>query len=180
MVTLEEFQKLMHLSEDEEINKLLAKVIYEELDDRNFFTLPASINHHGNKDGELFNHSLCVMNELVNLTEKLDLQWELERSPYVVGMLHDLCKTELYVPDGNGGFKYNNESFMTGHGDLSVLLSSNIGVLLTEEEIACIRWHMGAFDDSKNWNKYNLAIQKYPNVLYTHTADMIASQIKNV
>ena len=69
---------------------------------------------------------------------------------------------------------------MTGHGDLSVLLSANIGVILTEEEIACIRWHMGAFDDSKNWNKYNLAIQKYPNVLYTHTADMIASQIKNV
>lgn len=45
MVTLEKFQKLMHLSEDEEINKLLIGVMYEELDDRNFFTLPASINH---------------------------------------------------------------------------------------------------------------------------------------
>ena len=45
-------------------------------------------------------------------------------------------------------------------------MSANIGFILTEEEIACIRWHMGAFDDSKNWNKYNLAIQKYPNVLF--------------
>ena len=51
---------------------------------------------------------------------------------------------------------------------------------LTDEEIACIRWHMGAFDDQKNWDYYGRAIEKYPNVLYTHTADMIASRIKGI
>ena len=38
----------------------------------------------------------------------------------------------------------------------------------------------GAFDDKKNWNRYGEAVTKYPNVLYTHTADMIASRIKGV
>ena len=52
---------------------------------------------------------------------------------------------------------------------------------LTDEEIACIRWHMGAFEkDPKMWDYYSRAIEIYPNVLYTHTADMIASRIVGV
>ena len=44
----------------------------------------------------------------------------------------------------------------------------------------CIRWHMGAYDDEKNWNILGRAIEEYPNVLYTHTADMIASRVKGI
>lgn len=51
---------------------------------------------------------------------------------------------------------------------------------LTEEEILCIRWHMGAYDKEENWNHFNAAIRKYNNVLWTHVADMIASQIEGV
>jgi len=48
---------------------------------------------------------------------------------------------------------------------------------LTPEEVMCIRWHMGAFDEKHNWKYYTAAVKKYPNVLWTHTADMIASQM---
>jgi hypothetical protein len=51
---------------------------------------------------------------------------------------------------------------------------------LTPEEVMCIRWHMGAFDEKENWQYYSRAVNKYPNVLWTHTADMIASQIMGV
>ena len=51
---------------------------------------------------------------------------------------------------------------------------------LTEEELLCIRWHMGAYDDRENWNSLNAAIRQYPNVLYTHTADAIASLIEGL
>lgn len=44
----------------------------------------------------------------------------------------------------------------------------------------CIRWHMGAFDERENWKYYSAAVKKYPNVLYTHVADMTASQIIGV
>ena len=51
---------------------------------------------------------------------------------------------------------------------------------LTQEEIACIRYHMGAFTDKVEWNYYTNAIKTYPNVLWTHTADMVASQIYDI
>lgn len=36
---------------------------------------------------------------------------------------------------------------------------------------------MGAFTDKEEWNNYTRAIHKYPNVLWTHHADMIAAHI---
>lgn len=51
---------------------------------------------------------------------------------------------------------------------------------LTVEEKLCIRYHMGAFADSKEWKYYTEAVKRCPNVLYTHTADMIATKIKGV
>ena len=44
----------------------------------------------------------------------------------------------------------------------------------------CIRYHMGAFTDKKEWSFYTRAVQQYKNVLYTHTADMLASQVDGV
>ena len=37
-----------------------------------------------------------------------------------------------------------------------------------------------AYDEKENWNILGRAIEQYPNVLYTHTADMIASRIKGI
>lgn len=48
------------------------------------------------------------------------------------------------------------------------------------EEILCIRYHMGAFVDQKEWNDYTRAIHECPNVLWTHTADMIAAHILEI
>lgn len=53
-------------------------------------------------------------------------------------------------------------------------------VLKANEEIACIRWHMGAFDDRNNWEYYTRAVAKFPNVMYTHAADMAAAYIVGV
>ncbi len=150
-----------------------------------FFTAPASSKYHGAYEGGLFDHSLETTKALVELTEKLGLSWERPESPYIVGMYHDLCKCDLYVPnkfDEIGPYQkyvYNNDLIIPGHGEKSIIMLQRY-TYLTDEEIACIRWHMGAFDDSKNWECYGRAIEKYPNVLYTHTADMIASRIKGI
>ena len=40
------------------------------LDSIGYFTMPASINHHGNYEGGLFDHSYAVAKELINLTIK--------------------------------------------------------------------------------------------------------------
>lgn len=146
-----------------------------------FFTAPASTRFHGAYEGGLFDHSLEVAKQLVNLTEKLGLVWESDLSPRIVGMYHDLCKCDNYVFDiETDKYIYNPDIIIPGHGDKSVIMLQHI-LDLTVEEITCIRWHMGAYEtDPKMWEYYGRAIERYPNVLYTHTADMIASKIVGV
>ena len=143
-----------------------------------FFKNPASIMNHGNYEGGLFEHSLQTAKALVNLTQRLNLPWDRKESPYIVGMFHDLCKCDDYKFDvETNTWKYNEDKTLPGHGDKSVIMLQQY-MELTEEEIACIRWHMGAYErDTKMWEYYGKAIEKSPNVLYTHTADMIASRI---
>lgn len=148
------------------------------LDKSGFFTAPASTKYHGAYPGGLFDHSYEMTKNLVEMTERLGLTWEREASPYIVGMFHDLCKCDNYKWDEEKGvFIYNPEMIIPGHGDKSIAMLSRY-LHLTMEEIVCIRWHMGAFEtDTKMWGYYGQAIEEYPNVLYTHTADMFASRI---
>ena len=152
-----------------------------DLDDLGFFTAPASTKYHGAYSGGLFDHSLAVAEALVELTNKLGLRWERSASPYIVGLYHDLCKCDAYYSGiETGTYKYNTNQILDGHGSKSIIIAQKY-ISLTDEEIACIRWHMGAYEtDTKLWSYYNRAIKEYPNVLYTHTADMIASKILGV
>ena len=144
-----------------------------------FFQAPASTKYHGNYEGGLFNHSVAVTNALLKLTRDLDLTWSRKESPYIVGMYHDLCKCDQYQRKQEGGWEYNPNMTLNGHGEKSVILTQRL-ITLTEEEMLCIRWHMGAYDKEENWGYYNRAVNQYPNVLYTHTADMIAAHIEGV
>lgn len=148
-----------------------------------FLHAPASKKYHGAYEGGLFDHSLAVAQDLLRLTEKLNLTWQRPESPYIVGMYHDFCKTDDYTIDPTDwGYINNPKSIINGHGDKSIiLLYQETDLKLTPEEIACIRWHMGAYEhDPELWGYYNRAVKRYPNVLYTHVADMAVSHIKNV
>lgn len=151
-----------------------------KLKEMGFFVAPASIKHHGQYEGALFDHSFVVANTLVSMTKRLELKWEHERSPYIVGMFHDLCKLDNYVKTNDEAWEYNNATLLPGHGEKSVIMALRLLGNLTDEELYCIRWHMGAFDDKENWNSYGRACTKFPNVLYTHTADMVAARIVGV
>ena len=146
-----------------------------------FFTAPASTKYHGAYEGGLFDHSFATAKALVELTEKLGLSWQTVNSARIVGMYHDLCKCDNYDRDPETNmFRYNPNIIIPGHGDKSIIIAQKY-IELTDEEIACIRWHMGAYEtNTKLWNYYGKAIEKYPNVLFTHTADMIASRIVGV
>ena len=176
------------------MQKYLPTELIEWLKDNGFFTAPASKGHHGNYEGGLFDHCYAVAEQLKLLTKANRLHWEHPRSPFVVGMFHDLCKIDQYIKvvdepgvEMFGGqvkgktvkYDYNRDFLIDGHGDKSVIYLAQ-HMKLTPEEVICIRWHMGAFDEKENWKFYSAAVRKYPNVLWTHTADMIASQIMGV
>lgn len=166
-----------------------AIVVKDFLNTYRFWDAPASTKYHGNYPGGLAEHSLAVAKNLLMLTEKLDLKWDNPGSPFVVGLLHDVCKMDQYKLDDTymidlvtKGYRYSyrNDSVFSHHGEKSICMLASC-VTLTPEEIACIRWHMGAYEtDTNEWKYYGNAIAKYPNVLWTHTADMMASHIDGV
>lgn len=156
-----------------------------------FFTAPASTKYHGNHEGGLLEHSYMVTKFLLTLTQDNHLTWKNSRSLFIVGMFHDLCKIDQYrhpasrlIVDGvsvmdSFKWEYNPDTLLKGHGDKSVMLLSQF-YTLTDEEIMCIRYHMGAFTDKSEWNDYTRAVRNYPNVLWTHQADMLASHVAGV
>lgn len=145
-----------------------------------FLTAPASKGHHSNYEGGLFDHSVEVALQLQTLTKKLGLVWEAEDSAFRVGILHDLCKIDTYKKSEKHPYwEWDNSPIIKGHGDKSVIYALNWGCPLTEEEIACITYHMGAYETDR-WDAFSNAIKRFPNVLYTHTADMIADKIMGV
>lgn len=151
------------------------------LEEVGYFECPAAMKHHSNYKGGLFAHSIQVAEELQNLTDKLGLRWECDKSPYVVGLLHDICKIDDYKYDFEllpfPEIRFDPEH--SGHGMKSVMLLAG-HIYLTDEEKYCITYHMGAFTEQSEWKYFNKAIEKYPNVLYTHTADMIASRVLGI
>lgn len=150
--------------------------LVQQLIDDGFFTAPASASHHGNYEGGLFDHSFAVASQLVRYTHGLKLYWERSASPCIVGMLHDYCKTKLYIRHNDGTYTHTGNKILPGHGDASVILIQQF-LDLTPEELYCIRWHMGPFEGQEYWKGYSAACCAYENVLYTHTADMWASQV---
>ena len=158
----------------------LSQEFIDYLKESGFFIKPAAIKHHGNYQGGLFDHSLMVAQSLMNMTNAMDIKWQNPRSPFVVGMFHDLCKVDDYTKSNllSSGWDYNQNKVLPGHGDKSIIMLSQF-LKLTEEELLCIRFHMGAYQ-TDDWNSYDKAIRKYETVLWTHTADMYASKVLNV
>ena len=162
---------------------------FEWLKENGYFTAPASTKYHGNYAGGLFDHSFAVAKQLKWLTECNELKWMSERSPIVIGLFHDICKIDQYKPKTakmyngddvsvSGEWESRDDMLLKGHGDKSVMILAG-HMQLTEEEVLCIRYHMGAFTDKSEWPDYTRAVRKCPNVLWTHQADMIAAHLLN-
>lgn len=169
----------------------LSEIVKEDflkwLAENGFFTAPASTKYHGNYEGGLFDHSFMVMNLLVELSAANGLKWKRPASPFLVGMFHDLCKIDQYRIDNSTPYtvgeptqyEYNPNTMYKGHGDKSIILLSQF-TTLTDEETACIRYHMGAFTEKEEWRDYIHAVHAFPNVLWTHQADMLASHVVGI
>lgn len=176
------------------MKEIITKDFYNWLIKNKFFTQPASTKYHGAYEGGLFDHSYEVTQVLLDMTDRLNLEWKRPESPYIIGMFHDLCKIDNYLTIidepgetmmGTGEvkgkevhFEYNPNTILKGHADKSIMLLSQF-ITLTEEEMLCIRFHMGAYEGQDQWDNYDKAIRKYETVLFTHTADMYASKVKN-
>lgn len=158
-------------------------------DRSDFFTAPASTRFHSCYDGGLAQHSVNVYHCLKDYLsrERVKELYKLnasEETIAIVALLHDICKTDVYVRDfrnvknDQGVWEkvpcYRFEDKLPyGHGEKSVYMISGF-MRLTRDEAMAIRWHMG-FSGNEDSNTVGSALEKYPLAFAMATADMEAT-----
>lgn len=177
-----------------------AEELLAYLEKADFFTAPASGRYHLSVPGGLCQHSINVYEQLRDQYEHFlkknpeftELTPEQEETIAICGLLHDLCKINFYVPvkksrktgrnlpngkpEWEDYWGYDIEDKLPyGHGEKSVYIVSGF-MRLTREEAFAIRFHMGAWQEGEARNAGS-AFEMYPLALYTHIADMLATNI---
>lgn len=151
----EEFLNLLRTVKREGIENLI-----EFLEKSDFFTAPASTRFHGNFEGGLAEHSLKVYEILKHKVENniKGIKTE-EESIIIIGLLHDICKTNFYKIDYRNAknalgvwekvpYYTIEDTIPYGHGEKSVMMITEY-IKLTPEEKYAIRWHMGYTEPKK-------------------------------
>lgn len=179
---LNEFSKLMETA-------CLTIPFVDWLVQTGFFSAPASLEGAGAYAGGLYDHGKATIIQL----NKWNMTWQRPASPYLIGMFHDLCKMDetKEVIDDEGVTFFGEDVArdveshfeavtppLPGHGEKSIMLLSRF-MTLTEEEIYCIRYHMGlAVPDEQE--AFTAACKRFPNVLFTHTAQFYATNVQEL
>lgn len=152
-----------------------------------FFTAPASTKYHGAHPGGLLVHSINVCEELLTMLDAHDVKGVERQSAILVALLHDVCKCNYYqeAPRRQRNPKTGKwedvrgyitaDTLPLGHGEKSAIMLMRTGLFLSEEELAAIRWHMGAYHDQDRLNTMGQAFDRWPLALFLHLADMVAA-----
>lgn len=183
------FEKLLQSTGREGVHEVI-----EFLRKTDFYTAPASSKFHSNYKNGLLDHSLVVYvladkyKDLV-LSEKPELSDKISDDRIIItSLLHDVCKSCMYIPakrwkkdSSNNWIEYQgyeiNDTFPIGHGEKSVIMLQNIGLVMNPDEMLAIRYHMGFFDESGSnlKNAQFSAIKMTPLVPILQMADYTAS-----
>jgi len=148
---------IRHSSKD--ISKLITF-----LDDKDFFSLPASIGYHGKEEGDLCKHSLNVYNTYKFLLNKYAYDiLSKDKTTYDnclrAALLHDLCKVFYYNKEDNK-FKYIKYNKNIGHGKLSVHILKKLDINITHFEEQLIDFHMGYYNTHEFSSKGEYSISE--------------------
>lgn len=174
-------KKLMCYDMDRFIGMIPGDGIRDRLENMGYFDAPASGSHHLAERGGLAVHSVNVTRWLLKLTKAMDIQWPRPKSPYIVGMLHDLVKAKTYEFQRCGAEEkiVRVPQPYTGHGAASAIIAgAELGVQLCPAEASAIVHHMGAFHlEGYDLKDFDGALSLFPReIIATHTADMLAAR----
>ena len=177
----------------EEFLNILKKVKREGIEDiinflekSDFFKAPASTRFHGCYEGGLTEHSIKVYEILKHKVEhNIEPINISEESIIIIGLLHDICKTNFYKVDYRNAknalgvwekvpYYTIEDTIPYGHGEKSVMMITEY-MKLTPEEKYAIRWHMGYTEPKELYNTIGASYTKYPIALLTHEADLEAT-----
>ena len=136
-----------------------AENLWQQMVALGFFEKPASIKHHSNHPGGLCEHSVCVAEAAMELCRTNHVFKKCHRNEVLENVI---CSAQL-----------------VGHGEGSVIMAQQY-IKLTAREIVAIRWHMGAYSGSQDWDTLSAVYDRYPEAMCLHFADMIATHYDEV
>jgi hypothetical protein len=155
------------------------------LESSDFFEAPASTRYHGNYKGGLAEHSLNVY----EIFKKKNIEYDFGLSDDTVKittLLHDICKANFYTVSSRNMKKDGkwiqvpyyavDDQVPFGHGEKSVIMLQQF-IKLSREEVIIIRWHMGGYEPSQNYNSISKAWNICKAGCGLHTADLESSYI---
>lgn len=159
--------------------------VIKYLESSDFFEAPASTRYHGNYKGGLAEHSLNVY----EIFKKKNVEYDFGLSDdtvKIVALLHDLCKANFYTVSSRNVKKNGkwiqvpyyavDDQSPFGHGEKSVIILQQF-IKLSKEEVLMIRWHMGGYEPSQNYNNISNAWNMCKAGVALHTADLESSYI---
>lgn len=173
--------------------------LMDDLDNWNFFSMPASCKKHGCYEGGLAEHSLnvCRMAKILReqaIAVRPDMEEQLPLDSVIIAsLLHDVCKAGIYqivvrskkneigMWEQYTTYGVDYSYLPVGHGEKSVIMLLRAGVDLSEDEILAIRWHMGPWDipyqSQEMIGSHNKAREITPLVTLVHAADALAADL---
>ena len=159
---------------------LVSKKVLDYLIGADYFTAPSSFKYHGNWVGGNFDHSMKVTELLLEYTENEHLKWDREESPYIIGLFHDMCKSD------QRRFKFNDGEMVIvsgnspdrRHSEKSIELIERNIISMTVEEKLCIYYHMGEYGGDDEYQVLMAKLmEKNRNIKYTQMADTAAAKM---
>ena len=170
----------------EKIKEVVSKILIRY---RGFVSSPASVNHHGNYDGGLFDHSLAVYLAAIRTSNEYGIKPS--DVNFIACMFHDLCKVGKYQLSFDTVstnvvqfYEYDPDYVGIEHGAeslrrlLTIETIKDIKEVLPEAWQLAIAYHMGVFGVSDiEMKNFSSLTEKYPEILLLHHADMIATKI---
>ena len=174
----ERLQKYCQLVE--RFPQLTSEAVLSYLCATNYFTAPSSFKCHGAWVGGNFDHSVKVLEHLLEFTSEENLKWDREESPYIIGLFHDLCKCDQrgFKQKSSGGLKIVSlKPTDDRHSEKSIeLIEANI-TKLTDRERDCILYHMGEYGGDEEYKlQMTAAMASDPNIAIVQKADTIAAR----
>jgi hypothetical protein len=163
---------------------------YENKNESDFYTAPASTHFHGAHECGLIKHSLLVTANAIHLSPAIIGENVDNYNLITASLFHDLCKVNMYQVkmrnaknDKTGEwekvpfYSVRDDYLVLGHG-IESMLRINEFVSLPQAWNYAVRWHMGAYDlspsDSSAMKK---ALETFREVLLLQTADLEAAML---
>ena len=179
----QEFTDLLRSTKRENIEQLI-----QWLDTTDFKYAPASTQYHNSFKGGLLQHSLNVYYCMIgDFKTQIDFMEIPQDTLILTALLHDICKIDCYV-ESTRNIKDETGKWITvpyyqydellpwGHGQKSVILILQHGVMLNNTEISMIVNHMG-YSESDDPRRVGKLFRVCPQSNILHWADSDATNM---